>query len=76
MGCAGGLGFPACPSKWADGIFKYMPLSQKNVDELKAIYKETVGEELSDKEAWDMAIRLLNLFKVLQNYQNYTPARK
>lgn len=44
-----------------------MPLTQKNVDELKKIYQEAVGEELTDKEAWDMAIRLLNLFRVLRN---------
>lgn len=44
-----------------------MPLSQKNVDELKKIYKETVGEELTDKEAWEMAIRLLNLFRILDS---------
>ncbi len=48
-------------------MLQAMPLSQKNVDELKKIYKETVGEELTDKEAWDMAIRLLNLFRVLRN---------
>lgn len=44
-----------------------MPLSQKNVDELKKIYKETVGADLSDKEAWEMAIRLLNLFRILDS---------
>src|SRR5690606_11449775 len=44
-----------------------MPLTQKNVDELKKIYKETVGEELTDKGAWEMAIRLLNIFRILQD---------
>ena len=42
-----------------------MPLTQKNVDELKAIYRNSVGEELSDRDAWDMAIRLVNLFRLL-----------
>ena len=58
-------GFPSCTSKLQACIVKVMPLTQKHVDELKAIYRNSVGEELSDRDAWDMAIRLINLFRQL-----------
>lgn len=42
-----------------------MPLSKKAIDELKAIYKECYGEDLSDEDAWEMGHRLLRVFYVL-----------
>jgi hypothetical protein len=42
-----------------------MPLTQKAIDELKAIHKKLTGEELSDKEALEMGINLLNLFSAI-----------
>ena len=42
-----------------------MPLTQDHIDELKKIHKEDFGEELTDKEAWEMGTRLVNLFGLL-----------
>ncbi|MFA6587592.1 MAG: hypothetical protein WCT08_00845 [Patescibacteria group bacterium] len=42
-----------------------MPLAQKSIEELKAIYEDEFGHKLSDKEAWEIANRLTNLFKTL-----------
>jgi hypothetical protein len=42
-----------------------MPLDQKAIDKLKKIHLEEYGEELTNQEAWDMGIRLINLFKTL-----------
>ena len=42
-----------------------MPIMQHHIDELKVLYQKQSGEKLSDKEAWDMAIRMVNLFRVL-----------
>jgi hypothetical protein len=40
-------------------------LSQEALAEFKATYKEEFGEELSDKEAHEMALRLLRFFGIL-----------
>jgi hypothetical protein len=42
-----------------------MPITQYHIDELKTIYEKQSGEKLSDKEASDMAIRLVNLYRIL-----------
>ena len=42
-----------------------MPLSRKAIEELKTIYKDCYGEELSDDDAWEMGHRLLRVFYVL-----------
>ena len=42
-----------------------MPITQHDIDRLKEIYKRQYKEELSDKEAWEMGIRLINLFRLL-----------
>jgi|CXWL01.1.fsa_nt_gi hypothetical protein len=42
-----------------------MPLSQKDIDELRAIHKKQYGEDIPNDEAWEMGIRLLNLFRLL-----------
>jgi hypothetical protein len=42
-----------------------MPILQYHIDELKEIYLRQTGDNLSDKEAWDMAIRLVSLFGLL-----------
>ena len=42
-----------------------MPLTQKAIDELKAIYRRKYGEELPDTEAWAMGHRLVRLFAIL-----------
>lgn len=40
-------------------------LTQKDIEELKEIYYEEFGEELTDEEAWEMGERLINLFYIL-----------
>lgn len=40
-------------------------LSQKAIDEFKAIYQEEFGEEISDAQAHEMALGLLRLLKLL-----------
>ena len=52
-----------------------MELTQKDVDELKRIYKKETGEKLSDEEAWEMAINLLNFGKVVTEGQGKTEAQ-
>ena len=42
-----------------------MPLSQKAIDELKAIYRRKYGEDLPDDEALAMGHRLVRLFSIL-----------
>lgn len=42
-----------------------MPLQQAHIDELKTIYQKEYGATLDDKEAWAMAMRLINLFRIL-----------
>ncbi len=42
-----------------------MALDQEAIDELKQIYLKEFGEELSDREAWDMGINLVNIFKAV-----------
>jgi hypothetical protein len=42
-----------------------MPLDQKAIDELKAIYRRKYGEDLPDDEAWAMGNRLVRLFAIL-----------
>jgi len=42
-----------------------MPLNQSDIDELKQIYREEFGQDLSDDEAWEMGTRLLRLFYIL-----------
>jgi len=42
-----------------------MPLTREAIEELKAIYREEFGEELSDDEAWEMGHRLVRLYTVL-----------
>jgi hypothetical protein len=40
-------------------------ISQKAIDELKAIYRRKYGANLSDREAREMGDRLLRVFAVL-----------
>jgi hypothetical protein len=42
-----------------------MPLTQKAIDDLKAIHRRKTGQELSDDDAWEMGNRLIRLFAVL-----------
>lgn len=42
-----------------------MPLSQKDIDELKAIYRKNYGSDLTDDQAWEMGHRLLRVYSVL-----------
>lgn len=42
-----------------------MQLSQRAIDELKEIYKRKCSKELSNQEAWEMGLDLINLFKVI-----------
>ena len=40
-------------------------LSRQAIEEFKAIYQEEFGQNISDEEAQEIAIRLLGLFKIL-----------
>lgn len=42
-----------------------MSLDQKAIEKLKQIHFEEFGERLTNQEAWDMGIRLVNIFKSL-----------
>ncbi len=42
-----------------------MPLSKRAIENLKVIYRNDYGEDLTDEEAWEMGNRLLRLFAVL-----------
>jgi hypothetical protein len=42
-----------------------MQLSKEAVEEFKRIYKVEFGEEISDREATEKAIRLINLMRVI-----------
>lgn len=42
-------------------------LSEGALAEFKATYQEEFGEELSDKEAHEMALRLLRFFGILMD---------
>ena len=42
-----------------------MPLNQKHIAELRQIYFKHTGKSLSNQEAWDMARRLIYLFRLL-----------
>jgi hypothetical protein len=51
------------------GICRYneadMPLSKQAINELKAIYRDEFGADLSDDAAWAMGHRLVRLYTVL-----------
>ena len=40
-------------------------LSQKAIEDFKARFHEEYGEDISDEEAQEMGLRLLNLLKLL-----------
>jgi hypothetical protein len=42
-----------------------MKLSQKAIDEFKAIYREEFGDEISDDKAQEMGLGLLKLLRLL-----------
>lgn len=42
-----------------------MSLDKNAINELKKIYLDEYGEELSDEEAWDVGISLINLMKII-----------
>jgi hypothetical protein len=42
-----------------------MLLTQKDIDELKEIYRHEFGRELADDKAWEMGERLLRLYGIL-----------
>lgn len=48
-----------------------MRLNQSDIEELKQIYREEFGEELSDDEVWEMGTRLFRLFYIL-----FTPSHQ
>lgn len=49
-----------------------MPILQHHVDDLKIIYGKHTGETLTDAEAWEMAVRLVNLFRLLLDSNDKT----
>ena len=42
-----------------------MGLSKEAINEFKKIYREELGEEISDSEAQEMGESLLSLFKII-----------
>ena len=64
LDCAGDYG--------AGEGYTTMPLSRKAIEELKAIYKDCYGKQLSDDEAWAVGNRLLRIYHVLTR----SPTRK
>lgn len=42
-----------------------MEISKERIEEFKQIYRGTFGEEISDDRAYDLALPLLQLFKVV-----------
>ncbi len=46
-----------------------MPLDQNAINELKEICFKEFGVMPTDKEAWDMGIGLVNLFKSLLDFE-------
>ena len=42
-----------------------MPITQKEIQKLKSIYYQEYDIELSDRQAWDIAHRLINLLKLI-----------
>jgi hypothetical protein len=42
-----------------------MRISKKQIEEFKQIYYQTFGETISDKKAYELALPLLHLFKVI-----------
>lgn len=49
-------------------LSNFMPLDQNAINELKEIYLKEFGEKLSDQEAWEMGISLVNIFRAVGNY--------
>ena len=60
---------PVCDSLSSGGMVASMKtpqqLSREAIDEFKAIYQDEFGEELSDDEVQEIAMRLLRFFGVL-----------
>lgn len=42
-----------------------MEIPKEDLDRFKAIYREEYGEEISDEEAYRIASKLLNLFRIV-----------
>jgi len=47
-----------------------MPLTQKDIDELKAVHYRVTGEELTNDEAWEMGMSLMKFFTTLYKDQD------
>ena len=51
-------------------------LTQKDIDELRAIYRKKYGKDLSNDDAWEMGNRLLRLFAVLTSLPTESDDRR
>jgi len=49
-----------------------MQLSQQDLDEFKQIYKAEFGEDITDRQALDMGLNLVNLFTAMLKHQSQT----
>ena len=49
-----------------------MILTRKAIQEFKGIFKKVYNEELSDKQAFEMAGNLLNLYRAIYGTNNFT----
>jgi hypothetical protein len=52
-----------------DGMKTPQQLSREAIEEFKAAYKDEFGEELSDDEVREIAMRLLRFFGILNKDQ-------
>lgn len=48
-------------------VSRHAGLSQDDIDDLKQIFRDELGESLGDDEAWDVATRVLNFVWILTN---------
>ena len=46
------------------GVFEVMILTPKDIEEFKTTYREAVGDEITDKEATEMAARVMQFYEV------------
>ena len=51
-----------------------MPIGQHHINELKTIYRTHYHKDLPDAEAWAMAQRLLNLYRLLIKCETERPS--
>ena len=56
---------PLCHINLVSATLLGMPINQRHIDNLKAIYEKEFNQKISDKEAQEMGKRLVDLVRVL-----------